>query len=227
MPNTQPLKEFIRSSLWTPALTPEQLERVEATVVERQVRAGGFVGRRGDQVDSWTGVIDGVVALSIVSPEGKEMIFTGVATGGWFGEGTLLKKELRKYDAVALRDCRIASMPRQTFEWLLERSIGFNRFILRQLNERLSQFIGIIESDRSRHPDARVAHCLANLFHPFLYPGTTRRLLLSQEEVGSLAGLCRQRANQALQALEKAGALTVEYGRIIVRDLEVLRGLSA
>jgi CRP/FNR family transcriptional regulator, cyclic AMP receptor protein len=87
-------------------------------------------------------------------------------------------------------------MPRQTFEWLLESSISFNRFLLRQLNERLGQFIAVIESDRSFDPEERVAHCLANLFNPFLYPGTDRRLELSQEEVGSLAGVSRQRASR-------------------------------
>jgi DNA-binding GntR family transcriptional regulator len=47
---------------------------------------------------------------------------------------------------------------------------------------------------------------------------------LSQEELGYLAGVSRQRVNQALQVLEKAGLVKVEYGRIRILDLEGLRG---
>jgi CRP/FNR family cyclic AMP-dependent transcriptional regulator len=48
-------------------------------------------------------------------------------------------------------------MPRTTFLWLLDSSIPFNRFLLTQLNERLGQFIALVEYDRMLEPDARVA----------------------------------------------------------------------
>ena len=99
------------------------------------------------------------------------MTFTGVPAGGWFGEGSLLKNELRKYDVMALRDTRVARMPRATFEWLLETSLPFNRFLLMQLNERLGQFIGLVENDRTLDIDTRVARCLAAMFNSHLYPG--------------------------------------------------------
>jgi len=68
-----------------------------------------------------------------------------------------------------------------------------------------------------------VARALAQLFNPLLYPGTTSQLQLSQEEIGLLSGVSRQRANQALQVLEKAGLLKVEYGGVRVQDVEGLK----
>ncbi len=85
--------------------------------------------RKGEIVDAWTGVIEGLVKMSSVSAAGKSVTFTGVGAGGWFGEGSLLKSEARKYDIVALRDTRMAWMPRSTFDWLLSTSIAFNRFL--------------------------------------------------------------------------------------------------
>ena len=46
---------------------------------------------------------------------------------------------------------------------------------------------------------------------------------LTQEEIAQLAGLSRQRANQALQRLEQAGLLRIEYGGVTVTDLDGLR----
>jgi hypothetical protein len=66
-------------------------------------------------------------------------------------------------------------MPRATFEWLLDTDIDFNRFLLMQLNERLGQFIAMVEYERLLEPDARVARSLAALFNPVLYPGQANR----------------------------------------------------
>ena len=222
----QLLADMLRDSIWAQGLTPEQLSRVISETAERRVAAGGYVARKTEPVDAWLGIIDGLVKMSSVSPGGKLVTFTGIGTGGWFGEGSILKDPLRKYDVVALRDSRIAVMPRATFLWLLDSSIAFNRFLLIQLNERLGQFIGLVEYDRMLEPDARVARCIAALFNPHLYPGLGRKLQISQEEIGYLSGTSRQRCNQALQRLEKAGVIRVEYCGITVVDLDRLRNFE-
>ena len=221
MPALLPL---LRATPWGKTLADEDMAAAAADTVEKKVAAGAYVCRKGEPVDVWIGVIDGLVKMSSLSPAGKPVTFTGLPTGGWFGEGSLLKHpQTRMYDVVAIRNSRVAYMPRATFMRLLDRSIAFNRFLLGQLNERLGQFIAIVENDRLLEPDARVARALAQLFNPLLYPGTAAQLQLSQEEIGLLSGVSRQRANQALQVLEKAGLLKVEYGGVRVLDVEGLK----
>ena len=119
--------------------------------------------------------------VSVGNAEGKVASLTGVPAGGWIGEGSLLKREVRKYDIVALRDSVVARLPAATFDWLLDTSIPFNRYLLHQLNERVAQFIGKAEYDRLLDPDARVARCLAELFNPLLYPGMGMRLAITRK----------------------------------------------
>ncbi|WP_256078549.1 Crp/Fnr family transcriptional regulator [Massilia sp. YIM B04103] len=228
MDTKQPtLKEALHAAIWAKTLTPGQMARVEATTFEVFVPKGGYVCHKGEVVDNWVGILSGMVKMNNFSPSGKSVTFTGVPPGGWFGEGSLLKDERRKYDAMALRDSRIARMPAETFLWLLETSLPFTRFLLMQLNERLGQFIGLVESERLLDPDTRVARCLASLFHSHLYPGSEPLLQISQEEVGLLSGASRQRANQALQLLERQGLLRVDYGGIRILDLDGLRRFEA
>ena len=221
------LDRFLGDSLWARALTAAQLDRVKTEIVQRECPTGGFVCRRGEAVEHWIGVIDGLVKMMISTPSGRASTFTGIPAGGWFGEGSLLKTEARRYDVVALRESRIVRVPRRTFEWLLNTSIPFNRFLLVQLNERLGQFIGMLEAQRLHDPDARVARCVAGLFNPILYPGIGKKLEVSQEEIGYLAGISRQRVNQALQTLQQAGLIKVEYGAIVIEDLAGLRRYGA
>ncbi|HWQ39507.1 MAG TPA: Crp/Fnr family transcriptional regulator [Burkholderiales bacterium] len=203
------------------------MSRVEREAEQRFCAAGTAVCRKGEPVDAWIGVLEGLVKIHAVSADGRSVTFTGIPAGGWFGEGSLLKADPRKYDALALRDSRIARMPRATFEWLIDNSIGFNRFLLRQLNERLAQFIALVEYERLLDTDARVARCLGELFNPVLYPGIGPRLSISQEEIGYLTGVSRQRVNQALQRLEREGLLTVGYGGVEVLDVDKLRSYGA
>jgi CRP-like cAMP-binding protein len=220
------LSEFLSSSAFWSSLTPGERAHIAAESEERRFSAGQIIARKGEIPDGWHGVIHGLVKINSVSREGKSVTFTGIPSGGWFGEGTLIKKEPRKYDVVALRDSYIAWMPALSFYHLLDHSIGFNRYLLHQLNERLGQFIALVEFDRLLEPDARVARCLAEMFNPILYPGVGPRLAISQEEVGYLAGVSRQRVNQALRVLEDAKLLKVEYGAIFVMDLEGLKRLG-
>ena len=190
------LIDAIARSPWGPLLSAEELARVASEMVEKRIPAGAPACRKGEPVEAWIGVIEGLVKMSSLSPEGKPVTFTGVPAGGWFGEGSLLKyPEPRRYDVIAVRESRVAYLPRASFSRLLDTHIGFNRFLLKQLNERLGQFIAVIETDRLLEPDARVARALAQLFNPLLYPHTAAFLQLSQEEIGLLSGVSRQRAN--------------------------------
>ena len=215
--------QMLRAAPWARSLPAAQLARIEAETSVRECPAGTLVCRKGERVEHWIGVVEGLVKMASVSAGGKAMSFTGIGSGGWFGEGSLLKDEPRRYDIVALRDCAIAFMPRATFMALLDESVAFNRFLLIQLNERLGQFIGLVEHDRLLGPDARLARGLAALFNPHLYPGSRSTLPISQEELGQLVGLSRQRVNQALQVLEHRGLVRIDYGAVTVLDLPGLR----
>mgnify|MGYP003602982010 CR=1 FL=1 len=117
----------------------------------------------------------------------------------------------------------VAGLPIDTFHWLLDHSIAFNRFVMHQLNERLGQFIAAREIDRLNNPDVRVARSLASLFNPVLYPGVGEVLRITQQELAYLVGLSRQRVNEALMALQAQGAIRVEYGGVRVLDLAALQ----
>ena len=217
------LESLVRDSLWASALSADELEQVLRETFERRVPMGGYAVRRGEPAEIWFGVIEGLIKMSVSQPDGRVSTFTGVTAGGWAGEGSLLKPGRWRYDGIAARDTRVACVPRHTFERLVSTNIAFNRFLLGQLNARLSLFVGLVEFDRLLGPDARVARCLASLFDPDLYPRAGDFVQLNQEEVGLLAAVSRQRANEALHELERVGLLRVEFGGVTVLDLPGLR----
>jgi CRP-like cAMP-binding protein len=204
-------------------LTSSEAAVAAADLRVLRAESGEFVCRVGRPVTFWFGLIDGLLKMSNDSDLGMPITFTGLPPGGWFGEGTVLKHEPYRYNIQALRKSLVAGITVPTFDWLLDRSIGFNRFVMRQLNERLGQFIAAREIDRMSDPDVRVARSLGALFHPVLYPGVGSLLHITQQELGYLVGLSRQRVNQSLRTLQAARMIRVEYGGVRVLDLEALR----
>ena len=217
------LEDLVRHSVWGRTLTPAELDRVTAEAFERQVPAGGFVARMGQRVDHWIGVVEGLLKMSVTSPDGKVSTLTGINSGGWFGEGSLLKREPRRYDVVALRPSRVALVPHATFERLRQTSLPFNHHLQHLMNARLSLFIGMLEYDRLLGTDARVARCVATLFNTDLYPEPRAYVDLRQQEIALLCGVSRQRANVALRTLQECGLVRVEPRGVTVLDLEGLR----
>jgi CRP/FNR family cyclic AMP-dependent transcriptional regulator len=215
--------EELQNIPWLHTLTPPERRRAEAAVVVGDAQSGDLVCRIGRPPTFWFGVVEGLLKMSNDNADGTSMTYSGLPPGGWFGEGTALKREPYRYNIQALRRSVVAGLPVDDFHWLLDHSIGFNRFVMNQLNERLGQFIAAREADRLNNPDARVARNLAALFNPVLFPGVGELLRITQQELAYLIGLSRQRVNEALRTLQAKGSIRVEYGGVRVLDLAALR----
>jgi CRP-like cAMP-binding protein len=231
MSTRSPLRERARAPTpdeldgipWLAQLLPAEREMAVQALVVNDVPTGEYICRIGRSVTYWFGLIDGLLKMSNDESQGPAITFTGVAPGGWFGEGTVLKREHYRYNIQTLRKSRVAGLPVDTFHWLLDHSLGFNRFVMNQLNERLGQFIAAREIDRISSPDLRVARNLAALFHPLFSPNVDGVLRITQQELAYLVGLSRQRVNEALNTLADKGWIRVEYGGLRVLDLQALR----
>ncbi len=208
---------------WLGLLSAQEHLRACAALQVGEAQPGDYVCRVGKPVTYWFGLIDGLLKMSNETPDGRSITLVGVPPGGWFGEGTVLKQENYRYNIQALRPSVIAGIPVETFHWLLDHSIGFNRYVMNQLNERLGQFIAARQSDRNPNPDARVASSIAALFNPVLYPRMTDVLRITQQELAYLVGLSRQRVNEALSTLQARNLVRLEYGGLKVLDIAALR----
>ena len=210
---------------WWPVLLPIERENVARVLLVGDAEPGDYVCRTGRPPTYWFGVVDGLLKMNTESADGVSMTLAGLPPGGWFGEGTVIKREPYRYNVQAIRKTVVGGLPIDMFHWLLDHSIGFNRFVMNQLNERLGQFIAAREIDRLGSPDVRVARSLAALFNPVLNPGVGQVLRITQQELAYLVGLSRQRVNEALAALQAQGLIRVEYGGLRVLDIDALRTL--
>jgi len=214
---TSPTTRFLAAQPWFASLQQDDQLRVAESLLHRTGKRGDVMLCADAPVEGWYAVLSGLVKLQTKSVNGRMSSFLCVACGDWFGEGSALNTERRRYDVVALRETELICLPEAEFHRLRATSLEFNQFLVGQLNLRVSQAMALIESARLRTTEQRVALSLSKLFW-----GRTRILNLSQDDLAGLAGVSRQTANQALQSLAQRGLVVLDFGRVDIPDDEAL-----
>ena len=214
--------ELARVAAWSGSVTPAELAHVSPSVRLKQLARGEHLLHLDDKVDAWHGAIEGVLRVGLVSDDGQVAGFSAVIGGAWFGEGSILKNEPRRYDVVAVTDATVAVLPGDMFRWLTRHSVGFNQYLVRLLNERLGHFIATVVSDRTGNASARLAYTIASLYNPVLFPRTPEVLAMPQEDLGIFAGLSRQMTNRCLRELAGEGLVEIAPNGVKVVDVKGL-----
>jgi CRP-like cAMP-binding protein len=219
---SEDLDAFVRTSAWGRSLGTKDLDLVLDSARSTWFKDGEYLVRAGDPATHWIGLIEGLAVQQVTSPDGNHTVLTAAFTGVWFGEGTLMRHARWQYDAVARRQTHAAFIPIETFHWLMDTSLAFNRFIAHLLNARLSHYMGLLANERLTSVEARMAHMLASLYDPHLYPNRPALLRIGQADLALLSGMSRQRANAALQRLEAKGLIERQRVGVTVLDLKGL-----
>lgn len=206
-------RHFLATQPWFTSLDAASQAQLTQRVEVIQANKGQTVLAAGQPVHGWYAVLSGLVKLQTEAADGRRSAFIGVPDGEWFGEGSVLKDELRRYAVVALRDSWLMCLPRDLFTELQQGNLRFNQYLVQHLNMRLGQAMALIEAGRIRAPEHRVALYLSRLFWR-----STRRLYLTQEELGTLVGLSRQTVNRVLRQLAERGIVSSDLGRVAILD---------
>ncbi|MDP3828767.1 MAG: cyclic nucleotide-binding domain-containing protein, partial [Polaromonas sp.] len=120
-----PHHRFLRGQPWFAALSADTQTRLLERTLTLSSRKGEVMLAAGSPVKGWYAVLSGLVKLQSTSCAGRVSAFLGVPDGEWFGEGSVLKTEPRRYDVIALRDTLLLCLPRAQFDELLAHSLPF------------------------------------------------------------------------------------------------------
>jgi CRP-like cAMP-binding protein len=228
MPFTDQYAALVGHELFNQIAVTER-EQLLSLGVERQFNDGQLIFQRGDPGNSMMLVLQGQVRISIVSEEGKELIFNIIQSGECFGEIALLDGQPRSADATAVGKCTLFTLARQDFIPVLERhpQVAIRLMIL--LCRRLRTVTTFTERLVFENLPARLARLLIKLAETESVPtpaGICITRKLSQKEIGGLVATSRESVNKQLQTWRIEGLLTLERGYITLLKPAVLKRLA-
>jgi CRP-like cAMP-binding protein len=192
---------------------------------------GEMLFRQGDAVPAgqgaFYGVVSGGIKASSLREDGKEAILVVLEAGNWFGEISLIDRQPRTHDATAVGDTELLALSGEAFDRMLRRP-AFAMAVCRMLATRVRSLYGMVEDATLRSTRARVARRLLLLARGDATQAREPRPVVpvSQEALAMMLGVSRQTLSKELQAMTKAGAVVLGYGRIEIASVARLEELG-
>ena len=222
------IKQTLLDSHWFRGLPDDVIDQMIADGKIKNFTDGQYLYAKGDEPDGLYAVLDGAVMAEINSKEGKCAVLGILERGSWVGEVSVFDGSPRPSNAVARGSAQLLFIPRDRFQALLEAQPQLYHHFVRQVCKRYRSALRMVEASLIRSLPERLAIRLLDLATGYgenPVDATEVILTVSQEELALLAGATRQRINQELKSWEKAGWVSLGYGRITVHDCGALEGL--
>ena len=216
-----------RSQLFGP------LDEHGRTVIAKQMRetsfsAGQMIFSRGDLPAEIYMVLDGVVRLSVLSVEGRELSFAHADAGSVFGEIAALDNGPRTADATAITPVRVAVLSKAALRNAVETMPAMAHSAITLVCGRLRQADQQLESIALHSIEVRLArYLLSQLQRQRGQKSDVPQRLdldISQTELALRIGASRPKVNAAIAKLEECGAIE-RKGRFIecnAKELELV-----
>jgi CRP-like cAMP-binding protein len=204
-------------------LPPDEHRKLIERAKRRSYAAGEIVYQEGDPADSFHVVLDGRLAVTVTSPDGRELTFAIIEPEEVVGELALLAADGHRGATVrALEPTHTLVVHRRDFDHLRQRHRAFSELLVDMLTLRVLRLSEQLEEALYLPVQTRILRRLVELARTYGHGRVPAVIPLTQEEIAGLAGTARATVNRILRAERNRGTVSLEKRRITVLDLESL-----
>lgn len=206
----QRIVELLAKTRLFGTLAADDLAMCAARFREARYAKGKMLFARGDPGTHLYVILEGQVRLAIATNEGRELSFEVAGPGSLFGEIAVLDGRPRSAEATALSRTTAYVLERADFRELRSENPAISDAVISFLCQRLRDASDKLEAIALYPMDVRLARfLLAALGNRTAPPGrrVPLELQFTQSELALLLGASRPKTNEALGALESAGAI--------------------
>jgi CRP-like cAMP-binding protein len=191
-------------------------------------RRGEMIVGRGSPLPGVLVLSSGTVKLSLRSAEGEERVLRIVGAAEAFGEPTAMLGKPCLYDAIALTDARLVSVPSAAILNLVARDRRFARFMVQALAQRSYTVLAEFEAATTQRGAQRLAGYLESLRKRDASRSTpTVQLPVSKTVVAALLGMKKETLSRLLRQFTADGVIEMTRREIAIRDPERLRAFAS
>ena len=214
------LKDFLQGVILFKDLPAKELEKVAKLFTVRDFPKYHVVFEEGSAGDLLYIIQTGVVKISKEAADGRVKTLALLSAGEIFGEMSVLSSEKRSANAETLTEVRTATIKREDFQGLVEKSPVISLHIIRTLIDRLIQADRQIKNLALGNSRAKIADILLQLSQEFGGEGDDSAKVgvrLTHQELADLAGLARETTTKLLNEFVKDEAILLKD-----REIEIL-----
>jgi len=198
-------------------LSPDELTRLADASSRENLRRGDIIFREDDEPDRLYVVVQGRIAISKRSVDGRESVVALMEEGDLFGEMGLFRP-MRSAEARALEPSTVLAVALEPVRKVYEERPELLWGVVSMLAERVSNMDDVLADSVFLDVTGRTAKRLLEIAadrDEFVLPVT-------QEELAAIVGASRERVNKAIASFVRLGWIEQADRRYRVTDREQL-----
>lgn len=192
---------------------------------EHRYKKGEVIFREGTYPAGVFLIAEGKVKKYKAVGDGSEQIIYIANSGELIGYHTILSGDPYPYSAASIEDSVIASIPKEDFLKVLERSVLLMRRLLKTLSHDFSVLTNSLTMVARRSVRERLALQLIVMREKYkndFAPGEVVEINMSREDLASLVGTVRENVVRTLTEFKEEGVLETRGRKVIVLDIQKL-----
>lgn len=201
-------------------LDERELNVIATVSKSRRYQKDEVVFHEDESGDVFCLIREGRVKITMISPEGKEIILSILEPGDFFGEMALLDNEPRSATVVALEDLELVTIWRNDFLQLLSENFAITKKILAELSHRLRTASDRIESLATMDVYGRLARFFLELARSngkVLSNGYVAVTRPTHQAIANMIGTSRETVSRLIHDLMRQNLLLSEGKTIYLR----------
>lgn len=221
---------FFRNNPLVTGLPEAEIDWLEQRTEVINLRRKQSVWMVGDDADKVFWVRSGIVKVSRVTEEGRELTLNFFTKDDLFGEEATFAASRREIAAEAYEDSTLYAMSRDDFAALLGRNADLAVRAARLVGNRRQRLERRVGDLLFKTAHARLARLFLDLTEDFGVRdsrGIIVNLKLTHREMAALIGATRETVSFAILDLRKDNLIQTESKRVIILDEDRLRDLAA
>lgn len=203
-------------------LSSEEFDKIKKNIIAREFSKGEVIFRSHDSADKMFIILSGEIKVTKIMSDGKEQILYIYGPSDFIGGHNILSGDKYEYNSFALSKVKVLTISSYDVLGVLKYNTGFLLAVIKQSFERIRKAEELIDRLSVINTDEKVAKLLKTLIG--LYGKKTNDGILisykiTQEELGSLAGISRETMSRKLNQFEEEGILKiVSRGKVLILD---------
>jgi CRP-like cAMP-binding protein len=211
---------FFRKFTLFAELDERELTSVAAVAKVRRYAKDDVVFHADESGDIFCLIKEGQVKVTMISPEGKEIILSLLGPGDFFGEMALLDNEPRSATIIATEPLEIITIWRSDFLHILSENFSITQKVLAELSRRLRNASNRIESLATMDVYGRLARFFLDAARDrgkVLDNGYVAVTRPTHQSIANMIGTSRETVSRLIHDLMKQNLLLSEGKTIYLR----------
>jgi len=209
------------------SLKDEELEAINLVSIVKKYPKDMIILLADEEGDTLFVIIKGKVKITSFSEAGKEVIFSIMGEGDFFGDMSLLDGKPRSASVVSIEDSELCLLRRNDFNRLVEKHPGIALKLLKELTSRLRKADERIESLALLDVSGRIAGILLQIAEESGKRAPDGGVIIqsrpTHQELANMVGTTRETVTRILNQMEHNNYIVMSGKSVTILNPEMLK----